>query len=109
MTDKPPATVSTLHPNPIIARNIRRRISKQQRLAADPKEAAREEARQQRARRNSEARDKQLALDFAAPVVEHIQPGVVSLHGFGGDRQYWRRRMLARHAEWQDNPPDDAA
>ncbi len=67
MTDKPPATVLPLHKNAILARNARRRLAKAQRLASDPQEAAREEARQQRTRRNAQARDKQLALDFARP------------------------------------------
>ena len=109
MHDKPPASVVPMHRNAVLARNARRRLAKQQRLADNPQEAAREEARLERARRNDEARDKQLALDFAAPAVECAQPAIVSLHGFAADRQYWRRRMLAHHAEWQDGPPDDPA
>ena len=64
MTDKPAATVLRLHRNNILARNARRRLAKQQRLADNPQEAAREAERTQRAERNAEARDKQLALDL---------------------------------------------
>ena len=64
MTDKPAATVLRLHRNNILARNARRRLAKQQRLADNPQEAAREAKRTQRAERNAEARDRQLALDL---------------------------------------------
>ena len=111
MTDKPPAIVTPLHRNAIVARNARRRIAKQQRLADNPQEAAREQARQERAQRNAEARDKQLALDFAAPApAPALAPGVVRLHDFAGDRRYWARWIVAKHRQWQaGGGPDDSA
>ena len=63
-TERKSATVLPLHRNAILARNARRRLAKQQRLAADPKEAAKERQRQERAERNAEARNRQLSLDL---------------------------------------------
>ena len=72
--NRPPATVLPLHKNAILARNARRRLAKQERLAADTKEAAKERQREERARRNAEARSRQLALDLPDPWAWHFAP-----------------------------------